>query len=88
MGHNHNGSIMVTLTVKGLPEEVHRKLVERARRRRRSLNAEVIATLEQSVVSQPVEIEDFLLETARLRRQVKGRLNDRQLAALKSAGRP
>lgn len=79
---------MVAFTIKGLPEEVHRKLVERARRKRRSLNAEVIATLEQSVVSQPVEIEGFLLEIARLRRQVKGRLNDRQLADLKSAGRP
>ncbi|GAB4108334.1 MAG: hypothetical protein Kow001_05000 [Acidobacteriota bacterium] len=79
---------MVTFTVKGLPEDVHRRLKERARRRRRSLNAEVIATLEQSVVGRPIDIEALLRETAELRRQVKGRLNDKQLAALKSAGRP
>jgi plasmid stability protein len=79
---------MVTFTVKGLPEEVHRKLKERARRHRRSLNSEVIASLEQSVLSSAIDTERFLQTTYRLRREVIGRLTDEQLQDLKSSGRP
>ncbi len=79
---------MVTFTIKGLPEETHRKLKERARRQRRSLNAEVIAILERSVTSSPVEIEALLMRARRLRGEVRGRLTDEQLGDLKSAGRP
>lgn len=36
---------MATLTIRGLPDELHAVLKERARRNRRSLNQEVIAEL-------------------------------------------
>ena len=36
---------MKTLTIRGLPDEVHARLKERAKRNRRSLNQEVIAEL-------------------------------------------
>lgn len=36
---------MATLTIRNLPDELHRELKERAKRNRRSLNQEVIAEL-------------------------------------------
>ena len=43
--------IMVNLTIRGLPEEIHASLKERARRNRRSLNQEVIEELAAGTVS-------------------------------------
>ena len=36
---------MKTMTIRGVPDSIHRALVERARRNRRSLNKQVIADL-------------------------------------------
>jgi plasmid stability protein len=79
---------MVSFTIKGLPEGVHRKLKERARNNHRSLNSEVIACLEASVASRPIQVDDFLVRIGQIRRQVGGHLTDRQLEELKSGGRP
>ena len=46
---------MATLTIRNLPEEVHERLKERAKRNRRSLNQEVIAEL---VEKQGSEVEE------------------------------
>ena len=79
---------MVTFTVKGLPEEMHRKLKERARNNHRSLNSEVIACLEDSLTSRPIRVDEFLTRIGRIRRNVGGQLTDRQIAELKNRGRP
>ena len=39
----------MNLTIKGVPELIHRKLQQRAKRHRRSLNKEIIAVLEDAV---------------------------------------
>jgi len=49
---------MKTLTIRGLPDEVHERLKEQAKRNRRSLNQEVIAELSDIEVSQ----KDFVTE--------------------------
>ena len=42
---------MPTLTIKGVPPELHEKLKERASRHRRSMNNELLTILEQTLTS-------------------------------------
>lgn len=45
---NHYGCAMPTLTLKAIPPKLHRELKKRAKAHHRSLNKEVIATLEEA----------------------------------------
>jgi plasmid stability protein len=78
---------MATVTVKGLPQKLHRQLKVRALQHRRSLNREIIAVLEAATASQKVDPDDLLTRAAALRSRVGGRLTDPDLAALRQAGR-
>ena len=57
---------MKTLTIRGLPDDVHERLKERAKRNRRSLNQEVIAELARS--EEDAEKERKALGRERVRR--------------------
>lgn len=78
---------MATVTVKDLPEKLHRQLKARALRHRRSLNSEIISVLEAATASRKVDPDDLLARAAALRSRVGGRLTDSDLAALRQAGR-
>jgi plasmid stability protein len=80
---------MATLTIKNVPESLVRQLKVRAARHRRSLNLEVIASLEAVTQASPVD-PDALLVRVRAVRRTPARLSltDRMLARLKAAGRP
>ena len=78
---------MATLTIKDLPQKLHRRLKARALQQRRSLNSHVIALLEAATTPQPVNPESLLVRAAKLRERVAGRLTDEDLAALRNAGR-
>jgi plasmid stability protein len=78
---------MSTVTLKGLPEKLHRQLKARARIHHRSMNSEIIALLEAAAAPQVLDPEALLARAASLRRQVGGRLTDTDLAALRNAGR-
>jgi plasmid stability protein len=78
---------MATVTVKDLPEKLHRQLKARALRHRRSLNSEIIAVLEAATGSQRVDPDSLLARAAALRSRVGGRLTDSELAAFRQAGR-
>lgn len=78
---------MATVTVKDLPEKLHRQLKARALQHRRSLNSEIIAVLEAATASQKVDPDTLLTRAAALRSRVGGRLTDSDLAALRQAGR-
>ena len=66
---------MATLTLKNLPEDLHRRLKARAALNQRSLNREVIECLRNATGARD------------LRRKVTGRLTDRELHRLKERGR-
>ncbi len=51
---------MATLTIKKVPEKVYKRLKQSAAEHRRSMNSEVIACLERSLMSTPVDPEAFL----------------------------
>jgi len=78
---------MATLTLKNLPEDLHRRLKARAALNQRSLNREVIECLRNATGARPVDPEALLARARDLRRKVTGRLTDRELHRLKERGR-
>lgn len=80
--------MMPTLTIKGLPEPVHRALKARAAANRRSLNSEIVVALEQAVSEPASDVASRLdrIDAFRATLQVTP-LTDDRLAAMKRAGR-
>jgi plasmid stability protein len=78
---------MSTVTVKDLPEKLHRQLKARALQHHRSLNSEIIAMLEAATAPQKLDPDALLALAASLRKQVAGRLTDSDLATLRNAER-
>lgn len=59
---------MSTLTLKNVPEDLHRRLKERAARNRRSVEDEALRCLDEAVAAPPLDDEAFL-EEVRLSRE-------------------
>lgn len=79
---------MPTLTIKGLPDDVYRRLKRRAAAQRRSLNREIILCLEQALGSEPFDAGEWLAEAAKLRRRYRGPpVTEGSLRALRKRGR-
>jgi len=78
---------MASVTVKDLPEKLHRQLKARAQQHRRSLNSEIIAVLEAATAPRKLDSDDLLARAATLRSRVGGQLTDSDLAVLRQAGR-
>lgn len=80
---------MPTLTIKGMPDTLYRRLKERAAANRRSLNSEILVALEQAVTSPSPNAEALLARADALRANLSTpRLTDAQLRAAKNSGRP
>lgn len=80
---------MPTLTIKGMPDTLYRRLKERAAANRRSLNSEILVALEQAVTSPPPDAEALLARADALRAKLRApRLTDAQLRTAKNSGRP
>lgn len=80
---------MPALTIKGLPDEVYRRLKQNAVRHRRSLNSEVITCLERSLAFAERRPEETVAALRRLHRSLRGvpKLTDAFLRGAKGAGR-
>lgn len=78
---------MATITIKDLPDKLHRQLKARALQQHRSLNSHIIMTLEAATTPRRVEPDTLLARASRLRGRVQGRLTDDALTALREAGR-
>ncbi len=83
----HYGSIMSTITLKNVPPDTHKALKHLARVHGRSLNKEIIATLQNSVHSTPIDADSLAREARVVRENVGAYLTQRELDALKKAGR-
>jgi plasmid stability protein len=80
---------MPTLSIKGLPDDLYRRLKRQAEANHRSLNGEIIDCLDRSVAPQPIDIEAWLAEAAALRKRIQLKpMTRRQLDAAKRSGRP
>jgi plasmid stability protein len=78
---------VASITVKDIPEKLHRRLKALALAHRRSLNSEIIASLEAAASAEKLDPDALLARAAALRSRVSGRLTDNDLAALRGAGR-
>jgi plasmid stability protein len=76
-----------TLTLKGLPADVHRRLKERAARHGRSLNGEAIACLRAAVTVETVDVDSLLARARAHRETVRLRLRDDEVRSLRREGR-
>lgn len=78
---------MPSLTIKDIPPKLHRALKARAARNRRSLQAEIVSTLDDAVWPNPVPASEILERVARLRERVRVRTTDAEIRRFKRRGR-
>lgn len=79
---------MPNITLKNIPRDLHRALKNRAKAHHRSLNKEVIATLQGvTTVGAPVNVEKLIAEAREMRKKFKGTTNLKEIQAMKIAGR-
>ena len=80
---------MATLTIKNVPQKLHKRLKESAALHRRSLNSEAISCLETVLVGKRVDPQEFLARVDALRKRMpRMYLTDEFLRAAKNEGRP
>lgn len=81
---------MPALTIKGVPDEVYRRLKTSAARHRRSLNSEVLTCLERSLALPERDPQETVAALRRFHRSLRGvpRLTDAFLRRAKGTGRP
>jgi plasmid stability protein len=78
---------MPTLTIKGLPDALYRRLKQQAEAHRRSLNGEIIVCLERALGAGEADPRTWLAHARALRDRLQVRpLTDRQLRAVRRAG--
>lgn len=83
----HYGSIMNTITLKDVPPAVHRALKARAKTHGRSLNKEIMATLECSLHSVKIDAATVASHARAIREEMGGYLTQAKLSELKDTGR-
>ena len=95
-GGCHGGTItepltavpMPTLTIKGMPDPMYRRLKTRARAHRRSLNREILFCLEQGIAVEPPDAMAALARVDKLRKSLRmPSLTSAALDKAKAAGR-
>jgi plasmid stability protein len=80
---------MAAITIKDVPEHLHRKLKAQAKANHRSLNREAIACLEQAVGGGRIDPNEFLAGVRELRSRIRGpAITDAWLRKAKNEGRP
>ncbi len=93
---SHGGSnmepLMATVTLKDLPADLHRRLKARAERNGRSLNREMIESLEASFQAERLDVDALLDKARRVRASIgattDARITRREIDRLKREGRP
>lgn len=79
---------MATLTIKNLPETLHKRLKESAVQHRRSINSEAITCLESVLVGKRMDPREFLARVdARRKRMPRVYFTEEFLREAKNAGR-
>jgi hypothetical protein len=79
---------MVTLTLKGIPEELYERLKEVAKANNRSINGEVLFAIKRAIFAQPIDVET-MLERARILREANAHYlaTDEEITKFKNEGR-
>jgi plasmid stability protein len=78
---------MATLTIKNVPDVLVQRLKQQAALHRRSLNLEVIASLERATMARPVDAEAILARARASRKRFEGVDVDAVLKEMKAQRR-
>ncbi len=79
---------MTTLTIKNIPDELYQSLKQQALQHHRSLNSEIIVSLEQVVHQYRPNQQLLLKEASRLRgKTAKFHIREKKLKSTKEEGR-
>lgn len=79
---------MTNLSLKNVPDELYQRLRARAHDHRRSLNSEILFTLEQATKSVTIAPAEFLERVASIQVRIKGPpLTDKFIRSAKADGR-
>jgi plasmid stability protein len=63
----------VNITLKNIPDDLYERLKLSARAHRRSINSEVIVSLERALVSQQIDPDEMLVMARKLRKKTERR---------------
>jgi antitoxin FitA len=90
---NQNGveelTMPTTITVKGIPDELYRRLKAAAEANHRSINSEIINRIDASLMSRKLSAAELLSRVRQLHASFEGRTFDlSQLDAARREGRP
>lgn len=86
---NQIGETMAAnFTLKNIPDDLYRKIRERAERNQRSINGEIISILAAATASKKVPADEILAGARALRARTRGFLTDELLGRSKREGRP
>jgi plasmid stability protein len=78
---------MSSITIKDIPPRLHKALKARATEKRRSLQSEIVATLEEAIWPKPVAVDEVLDRASRFRAAVKIKTTDEEIRRFKREGR-
>ncbi len=78
---------MVNITLKNIPEQLHKELCSRAEKNGRSLNKEVIASLESIVKSKRIDPLDYLQYIRKARDKAKLNITNEDITSAIDNGR-
>ena len=79
---------MVSMTLKNIPDKLHRRLRERAKAHGRSLNKEILASLEQVAYARRITVPDYLSRVERVHRQIDFQVTFDEIQKAIESGRP
>lgn len=79
---------MASITVKNIPEPLYERLKLAAQVNRRSVNSEIILSIERSVLSQRLDVDAFLADARRLRERTgQYQISEEEFNEAKQEGR-
>jgi len=76
-------------TLKNIPDDLYKKVKEKAERNHRSINGEIISMLDAATTPRPVDVDEMLAKARELRGRTRGFLTDQDMIdRAKREGRP
>jgi len=79
---------MVAVTLKNIPIELYERVKQNAKANHRSINSELIAVIEQSVMPQPLDVQAWLEKARQLRETATPYvISDEEITQMKNEGR-
>ena len=78
---------MASMTIRNIPPPLHKALRQRAAGNRRSLQSEIVATLEKAIWPGPVSADEILEKANRFRATTRIKTTDAEIRRFKREGR-